>query len=369
MGQPIRVLHVLQRMEAAGVQTLLMSIYRNIDRDKVQFDFLTHYTQEQFFDAEIEAMGGKVHRLSVREDYDLLKYWRDLNAFFKQHKEYRVVHGHMPVLGYFYLSAAKRHRVPVRIAHAHTNQHFNDLKGLVARFMKTLYSLKANRYFACSESAGKYFFGNRDYRVIRNVIMTERFVYNEQVRRTKRAELGLSENLVIGHAARFAEHKNHAFLIDVFAEIVKLRPDAVLILAGDGELRPAIEKKVEQLGLKNSVRFLGVRSDINELYQAMDAFVFPSIFEGLGIVNIEAQASGVMTFCSDAVPQEANISPVYTAIELEKGAAEWAKIIVGRTENREPRRDMTEYVVKAGYDAKTLAKELEEYYLKAHGSR
>lgn len=367
MSEPIRVLHVLQRMEAAGVQTLLMSIYRNIDRSKVQFDFLVHYSEKQFFDDEVESLGGKIHRLSVRQDFNLPKYLVELNRFFKEYPEYKIVHGHMPVLGYFYLSAAKDNGVPVRIAHAHTNQHFNNLKGKIAKVMKTLYAINANNYFACSKSAGEYFFGkDKKYTVIKNAIMTERFAYNEQIRNVKRKELGVDDKLVIGHAARFAEHKNHTFLIDVFAEIKKIRPDAVLLLVGDGELRPTMEAKVDKLGLSDDVRFLGVRADINELYQALDAFVFPSIFEGLGIVNIEAQASGVLTFCSDAVPVEANISPVYTSIPLEFGSRKWAEIIVEHCENREKRKDMTDYVLDTGYDTKALANSLQEFYLKKY---
>lgn len=364
MGEPVRVLHVLQRMEAAGVQTLLMSIYRNIDRSKVQFDFLVHYEERQFFDEEIEKLGGRVYKLSVREDHDMLKYFRDLRRFFKEHPEYKVVHAHMPVLGYFYLLEAKRSGVPVRIAHAHTNQHFRNLKGQIARLMKCLYSVNATDYFACSESAGKYFFGEkRKYVVVKNAIMTERFVYDEQTRSKIRKELGVENKFVVGHAGRFAEHKNHAFLVEVFAEIAKIRPESELLLVGGGELRSKIEQRVHELGLDDKVQFLGVRQDINELYQAMDVFVFPSIFEGLGIVNIEAQASGVLTICSDAVPVEANISPVFSSIPLTKSAAEWAQIIVEKYENREARKDMSQYVKDAGYDIKDVAQRMQDFYL------
>lgn len=366
MDKPIRVLHVLQRMEAAGVQTLLMSIYRNIDRSKVQFDFLVHYKEDQFFDKEIEAMGGRVYKLSVREDHNMVKYFKDLNEFFSEHNEYKIVHGHMPVLGVFYLYAAYKAGVLMRIAHAHTNQHYNNFKGYIAALMKSVYPIFANHYFACSGSAGKYIFGKRKYTVIRNAIMTERFAYQEDIRDRVRKELDLENKFVIGHAGRFAEHKNHSFLIDVFAEIVKIRPKSEMLLVGDGELKDTMVKKVHNLGLDDKIHFLGVRSDINELYQAMDAFVFPSIFEGLGIVNIEAQASGVLTFCSDAVSEEANISPVFTSIPLTKGAAEWAQLIVSKYDNRKPRKDMSQYVMDAGYDTKELSKRLQNFYLEQY---
>lgn len=361
--EPIRVLHIVQRMEAAGVQALLMSLYRNVDRSKVQFDFLTHYTEKQFYDDEIEALGGRIYRFSVREDYNLLLYYRQLECFFKEHKEYRIIHGHMPVLGAIYLSVAKKNGVPIRIAHAHTNKHRKTLKGVIASYMRILYPLSATDFFACSKSAGEYFFHKRDCQIINNAIMVERFRYDLSVRKETRQLLGLENCFVAGHAARFDYHKNHSFLIDVFKEICEIQPESVLLLIGDGELRTAIQKKVKEKGLSDKVVFMGVRGDMEKLYQAMDVFIFPSIYEGLGIVNIEAQASGLLTFCSDAVPEEANISPLYTAIPLSSSAAEWAKIIVNKYQSAGERSDAGETVQKAGYDIKDVAKELQKFYL------
>ena len=230
--------------------------------------------------------------------------------------------------------------------------------------MKNLYPIYANNYFACSDSAGRYFFKGRKYMVVKNAIMTEKFAYSEEVRKKIRSGLNLEGKFVIGHAARFAEHKNHTFLIDVFAEILKIRPESQLLLIGDGELKKSIQNKVNALGIGEYVKFMGVRPDVNELYQAMDAFVFPSIFEGLGIVNIEAQAAGVLTFCSDAVPKEANISPVFYSIPLTKSASEWAKIIVKNYDDTVYKReDMSQYVIDAGYDIRDLSTKLQQFYL------
>lgn len=364
MDKPIRVLHVLQRMESAGVQTLLMSIYRNIDRSKVQFDFLVHYKEHQFFDDEVEKLGGHVYKMSVREDFNLIKYCIDLKHFFRQHNEYKIVHGHMPVLGFFYLTAAKKFNIPVRIAHAHTNQHYNNLRGFVSKGMKKLYGINATDFFACSESAGKFFFKeSKKFKLLKNAIITENFVFNEDIRNKKREALNLSNKFVVGHVARFAKHKNHTFLIDVFSNIKKLHNESVLLLIGKGELETKIKEKVEKLGLNDDVLFLGIRDDVNEIMQAMDVFVFPSVFEGLGIVNIEAQAAGLLTFCSDGVAKEVNISPMYTKIDLNLGADKWAEIILDKFEHRNPRTDMSEYIIKSGYDVKEIAKNMEEYYL------
>ena len=211
MSEPIRVLHVLQRMELAGVQTLLMNVYRKIDRTKVQFDFLVHYTEPQFFDKEIKELGGRIYRLSIREDYNLFKYYLDLNIFFKEHTEYQIVHGHMHSLGAIYLHIAKKCGVKVRIAHSHTNSTQKDVKRLLKVIMNHLYSLEATDLFACSQSAGKYMFGSKKFRVINNAIITDIFLFSAEKRKQKRKELGIADEFVIGCIGRFEDKSQSNF--------------------------------------------------------------------------------------------------------------------------------------------------------------
>lgn len=363
MSEPIRVLHILQRMEAAGVQTLLMNLYRKIDRDKVQFDFLVHYTAPQFFDDEIEKLGGRIYRLSVREDYDFPKYYYELNQFFKEHKEYKIVHGHMHTLGGIYLHAAKRNGVPVRIAHSHTNSTQKDAKHFIKIIMNHLYAVDANILFACSDAAGKYMFGKRKFEVLNNAIITDNFIFSEEVRKRKRKELKLEDKFVVGNVGRFELQKNQRFIVDVFERLSAIRTDAVLMLVGTGSMQDEIKALVDEKGLKDKVLFLGNRRDVAELYQAMDVFLMPSLFEGLGIVGVEAQAAGTPVVCTDTLPIEINVSPLIYRMSLNKSVEEWATAVLNAAENPQRHKNMKQYIVKADYDMDALAEKMEHFYL------
>ncbi|MBR3910051.1 MAG: glycosyltransferase, partial [Anaerotignum sp.] len=273
MGEPIRVLHILQRMEPAGVQTLLMSIYRQIDRSKVQFDFLVHYETPQFFDDEVEKLGGHVYRLSFREDFNVIKYIKDLKGFFKEHTEYRIVHGHMHTLGAIYLRIAKKNNIPVRIAHSHTNNTQNDFKKYLKKFMNSLYGKYATDLMACSVDAGKYMFGSKEFMVVNNAIDSERFVFSVKSRNAKRKELGIESNLVVGNVGRFEIQKNQKFTLDVFEQLYHIRNDAKLLLIGTGSMENEIKEKVKSKQMEDAVMFLGNRRDVAELYHAMDVFL------------------------------------------------------------------------------------------------
>lgn len=366
MDEPIRVLHVLQRMEAAGVQTLLMNMYRKIDRTKVQFDFLVHYTAPQFFDEEIESLGGRIYRLSVREDYNFIKYYRELNCFFKGHPEYKVVHGHMHTLGAIYLHVAKRYSIPVRIAHSHTNATQNDSKKIIKTLMNHIYSHDATTLFACSSAAGKYMFGNRDFQVINNAIDTRCFLFDEKNRQKKRIELGIENNFVVGCVGRFELQKNQKFSIEIFEELLKKIPSAVLLLIGSGSMEAEIKEMVSLKRISTAIKFLGNRRDVAELYQAMDVFLFPSLFEGLGIVGVEAQAAGTPTVCTDTLPEEINVTPLIHRISLSNKPEAWVEKIIEASKDSLKHQSMMPYVKEAHYDIVTIAKELETFYLTSH---
>ena len=362
MENPIRILHVLQRMEQAGVQTLLMNLYRHIDRKKVQFDFLVHYAEPQFFDNEIEKMGGRIFRLSVREDYNFLKYRRELKDFFQEHKEYRIVHGHMHTLGLFYLSAAEKAGVPVRVAHSHTNNTLNDAKKFVKLYMNKQYAKHATDLFACSSDAGKYMFGKRQFKVINNAIDSEYFQYDEKKRIDKRKELGISDSFVIGNVGRFTGQKNQKYSIDILGAILNRRPGALLLLIGTGPMEEEIKEYVNEKGLQNNVMFLGNRRDMAELYMAMDVFLFPSLFEGLGIVGVEAQAAGTPVVCTDSLPKEIDVTPLIYRLPLGN-VEEWAHTVIKANESLEKHTNMRQYLIDAQYDINELASWLQDFYL------
>ena len=358
MGEPIRVLHILQRMEAGGTQALLMNIYRKIDRTKVQFDFLVVYKEKQFYDDEIEKMGGHVYKLSFREDLNLPKFQKDLAVFFAQHHEYRIVHCHAYTIGYFCLKAAKKAGIPVRIAHSHNNETVHDIKYLPKLFMQRIFTKNATDLFACSEEAGKYLFKDRPFQVLKNAIDSQNFIADADTRNEIRKELGLEDKFVVGHVGRLHPQKNHDFLIDVFAEIKKKKPDAELILVGTGPLEEKIKGKVAENGLADCVHFLGNRKDMNRIYQAMDVFCFPSVYEGLGMVAIEAQASGLAVIASKEVPEEAIIRKSSIRLDLNDSLSTW-KNALNRNISRISDIDA---LVDAGYDITRESKKLESYY-------
>lgn len=362
MNEPIRILHITYKMHCAGIESFIMNLYRNIDRSKVQFDFLVHYTERQFYDDEIESLGGKIHRLSIREDNNFIKYFKDLRKFFASHKEYKIVHAHMESFALFYLYYAKKSKIPIRIAHSHNDKVDPSIKGTVKSMMNIPFKYLATDYMACSDLSGKYLFKKRKFKVIKNAIDSNKFIYNEDVRNEVRKELGLDNMFVVGHIGRFNEQKNHTFLIDVFNKLRKINENAVLLLAGTGNLETKIKEKVDQLGLENSVKLIGVRKDTERLYQAMDVFVFPSLYEGLGIVGIESQASGLMTICSDGIPEEARITNYFRCLPLKDSPNKWAEEINIYSKDYE-RRDTHLEIVNAGFDALESAKEIEEYYI------
>lgn len=364
----IRILHVVPNMQAGGLETLIMNWYRNIDRTKVQFDFLVHYQGEFFYDKEIRELGGKIYHLSVRDDGNMIKYIKDLDRFFAEHTEYKIVHGHMESTGYFYFRAAKKHGVPVRIAHSHNSATEPTLKGFVKGLMLKGFPLHATNFFACSDIAGRFMFGNRNFIVMKNAIEPYKFRFDAQIRRKLRKELGVEGKFVVGHVGRFCTQKNHRFLMEVFHKLHEDNADAVLLLVGKGELLDEVKEKVRSLGLEDCVKFLGVRDDVNHLYQAMDVFLFPSLFEGLGIVAIEAQTAALMTVCSSEVPGEADISDYFISLPLEHSAEQWAAC-VNQFSGGYERKDTTELVADAGYDIVRSATLLQEFYCEQYEKR
>lgn len=360
MGEPIRVLHVLQRMEAGGTQALLMNIYRNIDRKKVQFDFLVEYSNKQFYDDEIKKLGGKIYYTTVKEDNNIIKFNKDVKKVLVENN-YKIIHVHTYSIGYFVLKTAKKSGVPIRIAHSHNNATVHDYKYLLKLFMQKIYTIYANQLFACSEEAGKYLFKNKPFKVLKNAIDSEKFVYNNEISESIRKKLGIAENFVVGHVGRFHEQKNHMFLLEVFKEIKNKKGNAKLILIGTGPLETEIKKKVKKLNLENDVIFLGNISNVNELYQAMDVFILPSLFEGLGIVAIEAQAAGLPVVTSTGVAKDAIVTSNIVQISLDAPIEEWVNTICEIKVN--DKNLVIDNIKNAGYDIEENAKKMQEFYI------
>lgn len=361
MDQPIRVLHVVTYMGRGGLETMIMNYYRHIDRSKVQFDFLVHRDFRADYDDEIEALGGKIYRLPRLIPWSK-SYHKALDAFFDNHPEYRIVHVHQDCLSAIILKAAKKHGIPVRIAHSHSSNQDKNLKYLIKLFYKRQIPSNATQLFACGKEAGDWMFSGAPYRIINNAIDAKSYSFCEERRDQMREKLGIGVNVfVVGHVGRFNTVKNHTFLLDVFAAVHERNPDSRLLLVGDGDLRAEMEQKAERLGLLAYVIFTGIRSDVPDVMQAMDCFVFPSLYEGLPLTLIEAQAAGLPCIVSDGVPDECDKTGLVECISLREDAMVWADRILQYGIPSRP--DTCGDLVRCGYDITANAQWLQNYYL------
>ena len=293
--KPIRIAQIMGKWVGGGVESVVMNYYKNIDKNKFQFDFICDDDSTNIPYEEIKKMGGKI--ILIPPYQKVFKYNKELKKVLRENN-YEIVHSHIKTLSVFSLFAAKQAGVPIRIAHSHSTSNKKEWKkNLTKNVLRPFSKLFATDYMCCSELAGRYLFGNKAYKnkqvyLLNNAIDLEKFSYNEELRDNKRRELEIDKDtLVIGHIGRFVEQKNHKFLIDIFNEIYKKNNNSVLLLAGQGPLMQEIKEKVSELSLDASVRFLGQRNDANELYQAFDVFLLPSLYEGLPVVGVEAQGS------------------------------------------------------------------------------
>lgn len=360
---PIRVLQVVTHMERGGLESTLMNYYRHIDRERVQFDFLVHRQERAAFDDEIESLGGKLYRLPRLVPWSE-GYLAALNHFFDEHPEYKIVHVHQDCLSSVILRAAAQHNIPVRIAHSHNANQDKNLKYPIKLWYKRSIPKYTTNLFACGKDAGDWMFGGAPYQIINNAIDATAYSFNPKKRIEMRHQLGLADKLIIGHVGRFNPQKNHPFLLDIFAALLRKEPNAVLLLVGGGENMLKIQAKAHALGIAEHVRFLGVRSDVADLMQAMDVFVFPSLYEGLGIVLIEAQAAGLPCVVSNTIPREAYLTDLVTAEKLSSSVEAWAEKILAK--RAIPRIDRRAEIAAHDFDITTEAVKLQEFYINAY---
>jgi len=365
-NEPIRVAQVIGKWLGGGVESVVMNYYRHIDRSKIQFDFICDDDSTNIPYDEIEKLGGRV--ILVPPYQKVFKYQKELKRIFKENK-YKIVHSHINTLSVFSLYAAKCAKVPVRIAHSHSTTNKKEWKkNLLKQVLRPFSKVYATNYMCCSELAGRWLFGNKEYDkgnvyLLNNAIDLDKFKYDEKIRKQKRKELNINDStLVIGHIGRFVTVKNHSFLIDVFNDLHKQNNNSILLLAGQGSLMDEMKKKSSKLGLKDSVIFLGQRTDVNELYQAMDVFVLPSLYEGLGMVLIEAQCAGLPCIASTEVPEIVKISNNIIFEKLSENAFQWSKDILELANNK--RIDCSNNVQKFNYDIKKETLKLENEYFK-----
>ena len=367
MKEPIRILNLFTIMNRGGTETMVMNYYRKIDKSKVQFDFMVHRSEQGLYDKEIEELGGRIFRMIPIRPWSLNAYRKQLSEFFKNHPEYKIIHSQMSELGYYAFVEAKKVGIPVRISHAHSSPNGFNLKTIPRFYLKKRMLPYITHMFMCGEKAGEWLFGKKNKNStiqVNNAIDAKKYIFNPTLREKVRREFNISNNqIVVGHVGNFTEPKNHKFIIDVFSEIQKQNKNAVLLLVGDdsGHLGLEIHQKIQQLGLQNVI-FTGTRSDVDELMQAMDVFLFPSLFEGLSLASVEAQAAGLPVLISDRVPIECKKTDLVKVIPLATPVSVWADAVFEAA--KVERRNTYDEIKKAGFDVEENAKWLQEFYLK-----
>lgn len=363
----LRILHVVAAMNRAGTESLLMNLFRNVDRDKIQFDFAVCTSEKCDYEDEIIKLGGRVIRYPRYSGINHLQYVAWWKKFFNEHKEYRIVHGHIGSTASIYLSIARRYGI-YTIAHSHNFGAGMSFRNIIYKIYSYRTRFIADYFFGCSKAAlieryGKTVADDRNKsRVLPNAINSENFSYNAITREKIRNELSIhKETFVIGTVGRITKQKNPFGILDIIETYRKCADsDFIFLWVGTGDLETSVKEEIHNRNLENSIRMLGVRDDVNDVMQAMDVFIFPSLWEGLGIVAIEAQAAGLQTLCSDRLPDEVNITSLCKFIPPED-VKQWTQAISKAKGHK--RKDMSKEIKSAKYDIKDISKELEQFYL------
>lgn len=361
----IKILQVVGKMHYGGMETLIMNIYRNIDREKVQFDFLVHYSEKGEYDDEIKSLGGKIYVMPNPVPQNFFKCKKAYKQFFEEHHEYNKIHVHLHNMAFLIFPEAKKYNMHC-IIHLHSKNIEKNFKGYLGLFCTQRGIPEADTIFVCSEEAASFFIpkkNKKQYVIIKNGITGTNFFYNQEIRRKVRKELKLDKKFVLLCAARYAIPKNHEFLIDIVSELKKMDQEIKLLLVGIGPLENKVRQKVKRMQLEDVVEFLGTRGDVNELMQAADCYVMPSLWEGLALVFVEAQAAGLKVYTSkEALSEEARISNLIEGIPLSMGAKTWAEKIYSKKFYE--RKNQKEMLKKSGFDIKFTANFLQEFYKK-----
>lgn len=360
MEEPIRIAQIMGKLLGGGVEMVVFNYYREIDKSKIQFDF--YYDDDSTVEPpeDLVAMGAKFIKIPAYQK--LSQFIKCLDYHFKKNKYY-IVHSHLNTLSIFPLFVAWKNHVPVRIAHNHSVPNGDSSGRLIVKYILRLLSkVFPTHYFACSEKAARWMFGNADYEkgrvtIIKNAIDFNKFKSSGMGIDAMKNKYNLNDKFVIGHVGRFTYAKNHKFLIDILKVMTKLKENAVLMLVGDGELNSEIHRWVSEAGLDDNVVFVGNVSDSEKYYKLADIMLFPSKFEGLPLVVIESQVSGVPVIASKVIPEEAIISN--GCVRMDLNVDDWIQNIPEVSKLKvELTKESNEY------DITLATKRLEEIYMK-----
>lgn len=365
MASVKRVLHIVTHMNRGGLETMIMNYYRCIDRNKIQFDFLSHRseTEKKDYDDEIKELGGNIYHISRLNPFSI-RYRKELSIFFKDHNEYDIVHVHLDCMSGIVLKQAQLAGIRCRVAHCHSSSQDKNIYYPIKLFFKRMIPKYATDLFACGDFSGKWMFGKKtSFVVLKNAINSNDYVYDQFKRTSFRKSIGADEDCVIlGLVARFSKVKNHSFLVEVFEQLHRKYNNSLLVLVGQGECEEGIRLQVKEKKLDNNVKFLGLRTDVNCILQGIDFFVMPSLYEGLPLSIIEAQASGTKSFISNNVPRDCIVTNLVKQINLSRSPEEWADIILSEYPYAKSNRKAD--IVSSGFDITENAHFLQEFYLR-----
>ncbi|MCJ8009121.1 glycosyltransferase family 1 protein [Lederbergia wuyishanensis] len=369
MDVPKRVLHVVSSMDRGGAETLIMNVYRHLDRQKVQFDFITHSDKTDDFDQEIIELGGNVYKIPSLGTSGPIRYLRDLIKVMSLNK-YVAVHAHTDFQSGFPALAAKICKINHRICHSHSNNWMKKgFKGyVILKALQLLIKISATKLCSCSEEAATFLFGKHFNKVeiLKNGVNINEFLQAETDSRERvLEELSIpSSSKIIGHIGRFSESKNHLFLLKVLKKMIKRDPNFIVLLVGEGPLRHTIELEAERLNLQKHVKFLGVRSDIPKLMKTFDIFLFPSKFEGFGIVLLEAQCAGTPCLVANNVPKATDMGlGLVTYLPIEDSEDKWCDSLLHSLSIKKPNRNIIfKNVSNLGFDIKDNVNEWIKLY-------
>ena len=365
MEKPIKVLQLFTILNRGGAETNILNYYRKLNQNKIQFDFLVHRQEIAPYDAEVQSLGAKIFRLPPFNPLKIKQYKAAIRTFFDQNPDYQIVHGNCSELGIYIYKEAQKRKIPVVIAHAHNATDGINLKSPFRWYYKNKMRPFVNTYFSCSYPASVWLFGKKNAKkafIMNNAIDASSFQFDANKDQAMRKMLNAENALNILHVGRFNEQKNHIFLINVFDELLKINPKAKLFLVGNGDLESKIIAKVKSLDIEKSVVFLGLRSDVDAIIQAMDIYLFPSLFEGLPVSLVEAQAAGLKCIISDGVPKESIlINDNVEIIALKKPVKYWASQINNFSNHK--KTNVLKQIIEKGYDINANVTILENKYL------
>lgn len=367
-AEPIRILMLFTILNRGGAETMVMNYLRKIDRSKVTFDFIVHREEKGDYEDEIESLGCKIFRFPPLRLLNILSYKKLISDFFDAHPEYTMIHGHCSELGYYIYREAHKRGCKFIAAHAHNEPDGFDIKMPIRNLLKRIMRPYLTHYFTCSNGAAKWLFGKQLMEqaiFLPNAVDAHSLTFSPAKRDVIRTRNGWNQRLVIGNVSRFSYQKNHLFLLEIFEEILSQEPSALLVFVGSGgELENKVKEKVIRSGIKDNVIFMGSRSDIPDLLQGMDLFLFPSHFEGLSLAQLEAQASGLKVLNSTGVPKDGTIIPeLVDSLSLNLSAKEWADKALYVIKNYERKNHFRE-ISEAGFDINKNAEWLQNLYIK-----